>query len=146
MLEDSFRRRTADLVSKFQNDVEALAIGNPSNPAVLASLNGVAKNTIRLLRENKTRSVRQQTSSPKAIDYGAVNAEIDDAVQRVFAAKDSWNKLYGAAPADQPTWRLQTPPSDRSISLTGELLSLAELHESGMLSDAEFAAAKARLL
>jgi membrane protease subunit (stomatin/prohibitin family) len=40
----------------------------------------------------------------------------------------------------------QAQPAAPSANVTAELQKLAELHKSGVLSDAEFAAAKAKLL
>ena len=136
MLEDRFRRRTVELLTSFQHEVEELSRSGPTTADVIARMNGVAKNTIRLLRENKTKSVRTEQAQPGVIDFPSINDEIDDAIQRVFTAKASWRNLQA---------RTATPPPTEQIDLTGELITLAELHQAGVLSDAEFAAAKARL-
>jgi hypothetical protein len=48
--------------------------------------------------------------------------------------------------AAQPTYSAPAPAAAPGTDVTSELQKLAQLHQSGVLSDAEFAAAKQKLL
>jgi hypothetical protein len=48
--------------------------------------------------------------------------------------------------AAQPTYAAPAPAAAPGTDVTSELQKLAQLHQSGVLSDAEFAAAKQKLL
>lgn len=48
--------------------------------------------------------------------------------------------------APQPTYAAPAPSAAPGTDVTAELQKLAQLHQSGVLSDAEFAAAKQKLL
>lgn len=56
-------------------------------------------------------------------------------------ARQAYNPTQAAPPAAAPV-----PAAAAPVDETGELERLAKLHESGALTDAEFAAAKARVL
>lgn len=146
MLEQKFRGRTAELLAQFRAaanvDLETLSLDQ------LASLQGVAKNTVLLLRENKTRCVRREqaaASDPGASEeyananFSEVKREVDAAIDEVLAKKAEFS---------QARVRLlsKTPGADTRIDLTDRLIALAELRRLGILSDQEFAKAKGMIL
>jgi hypothetical protein len=63
------------------------------------------------------------------------------------AAQDQYDEAYQQGAADaQSTQQAYTPPPPAGNDLTAQLQQLAQLHDSGVLSDEEFAAAKQKLL
>lgn len=82
-------------------------------------------------RSNDSDPFKAPNAIPVSTDWGEVRA----AVARL-------RELIDAAHSDQPS----QPASAAPTSLADELRKLAELHESGVLNDTEFSAAKQRLL
>ena len=83
-------------------------------------------------RSNDSDPFKAPNAIPVSTDWGEVRA----AVARL-------RELIDAAHSDQ---RASQPASAAPTSLADELRKLAELHESGVLNDTEFSAAKQRLL
>ena len=61
-----------------------------------------------------------------------------------WAAKDDQDQQQEAAPPEQPA--PAQPQQSQTDSMLSQLKQLGELHESGVLSDAEFAAQKDKIL
>ena len=147
MLEQKYRSRTAELLAAFRNTVSG-DVGELTLPQ-LDSLQGVAKNTVHLLRENKTRCVRHEQAaadpaSPAVAEYGAadfagVKREIDAAIDEVLAKKAELSHARVRLLSSQPT------PVEH-IDLTDQLRVLLDLRNQGVLTDAEFDRAKNKLL
>lgn len=65
--------------------------------------------------------------------------------EQQLAAEQAYHEsMAQQAPVAAPAY--PAPASAPAVDLTAELSKLADLHASGVLTDAEFAAAKARLL
>jgi multidrug resistance efflux pump len=73
---------------------------------------------------------------------GQAQAQAQAQQQQQHAAEVEAARQEGAAQSKGPAPGAAGP----SANVTAELQKLAELHKSGVLSDAEFAAAKAKLL
>jgi Short C-terminal domain len=70
-------------------------------------------------------------------------AQVNDQAQAAYAATQQAPPQQYAEPAPAPTPAPAAAPSDDT---TAELERLAQLHQSGALTDDEFAAAKSKLL
>lgn len=153
-LEENLRRRTASLLSQFDGDTDALKGDGRLSPQAITSLDGIAANSIRLLRENKTNAVRADQANPGSFDLDGVLVVIDKAIHEIFGAKASWHRANELAQADAIIDLhvgnhdvTQPPPVPHGdTDLASGLMALAELRKSGALNDAEFETAKARLL
>lgn len=147
MHEQKYRGRTAELLELFRASSSA---DLPSLSGVeLARLEGVATNTVLLLRENKTQCVRQEQTATGAsgdefagANFASVKGEVDNAIAEVLHKKAEFSAARTALLATEI-------PNDITIDLTGDLtdklLILAELRSSGILTDAEFVLAKNKL-
>ena len=64
------------------------------------------------------------------------------------AAQQQYNQAYEQGAADAQAQQAYAAPVEQApgVDLTAQLQQLAQLHESGVLSDEEFAAAKQKLL
>ena len=69
---------------------------------------------------------------------GEQQAEVNDQAQAAYAATQQ------QAPAPAPAYAPPTPPA--ASGATADLQQLVQFHDSGVLTDEEFSAAKAKLL
>ena len=129
-----FRYRTRALVASFNRNVGA-APGSPTDDE-LRGLEQACTDSIRLLRDHKTVVVRAETADPVSmIDYPGIKNEIDSAITQVLGIKGEWREL-GLLRS-----KAKTPTGDGQQKLD----ALLELHRSGVLTQEEFARAKARI-
>jgi Short C-terminal domain len=81
---------------------------------------------------------------------GAATATVAYRAGQRRAEQDAYNEqaqaAYAATQAAPPAYAAPAPAPAPEADTTAELERLARLHESGALSDEEFAAAKARVL
>ena len=147
MIEQKYRGRTAELLASFRRATS----GDVSERTLdqLDSLQGIAKNTVQLLRENKTRCVREEQAAAdqasaavadyRATDFAGIKQEIDVAIDEVLARKTELSHARVRLLSSQPT-------AAEHIDLTDQLRALVELRNQGVLTDAEFDRAKDKLL
>ncbi len=147
------RCRTNEILQRHGYAQQRITGGLPvSSVAQAASLEGLACETVRLLRENKTMCVREERACIRAllgdegdiidVGYTDAKAEIDRVVQILMNDRAELRVLRQ---------RLSTPSRPRSIpapnsTLVDYVQRLAKLYRDGLLNADEFAAAKARLL
>lgn len=152
MATDTRRARTSEILERYSNeraksDTENLSIAEAAN------LEALITETVRLLRENKTMCVRDEQASAERIGgqrwaatgtidlgYEALKAEIDNAINAMLAEKLEI-RMARAKSTSQPA-----PEAPAVQAANDQLLNLADLHASGILTADEFAAAKARLV
>ena len=125
----------------------------------LADLEGLMRETIRLLRENMAECVRsERTAAEQAggqlaaqtvgedLGYQEAKNELDQAIKALTAQKMRVRDAKDR-PAPEPEAETSDPEPEVDEALNADrLIKLVDLHASGMLTADEFAAAKARLL
>ncbi len=131
------------------------------DPKAFARYDGLARDTVRLLREAKTECVREEARSADEIlgegrrdehvdlGYSSVKLEIDLAIDEVLS-----DKMRFRAPPQAPV--AAEDAIDQEVGETAEALGgrrlldklekLIELRDLGVLSDREFESVKASLL
>jgi len=144
----TLQERTQEILERYRTKRDQLAIdsgGDSFAPEHLTQFEVLARETIRMLRENKTKCVREESAAAErivgssAVDakidlgYSEAKAEIDRAIEDVLVEKSKHR-----APQ-------QVDDKETDTLADKRLQSLTELHESGVLDAKAFEAAKARL-
>ena len=114
-------------------------VGRPSLVGTMARTAVVAGTASAVVGHSAQKQSAQAQAAANAQELDAIKRqqEIDAAVQQATAA---------AAPAPAPAPAAAPAPAVAGPSMLDQLKELAALKEAGILDDAEFAAAKAKLL
>ena len=149
------RDRTNEILERYRSDrarISTAALDNLSTGDV-NRIEGMITEATRLLRENKTDCVRSEQRDAERIggQRWAETSDIDLGYEQV---KDEIDKAIGELNAEKVELRATNPRSSvvamgtpRTQDATNDqLIRLADLHELGILTLEEFAAAKERLL
>ncbi len=156
------QRRTTEILDSYRAGCDEITgeLDGSLLPEQFARFDGLARHTIRLLREAKTECVREEagaaerilghesTGQPLDLGYSAVKLEIDLAIDEVLSDKMRFRPADEEpdAPAPAPRERYVEDSRDSGRRLIDRLEQLAELHRSGVLTDDEFAVAKGAIL
>lgn len=154
--EAQFRDRTA----KVRDDFQAFANDVLERPGEreLVQLERECTDAVRLLRDNKTRLLREVAQSPNhSMNVEAVTAEIDSVIGDVLTQKAQWRERSTRPNPEStpgPTVDAQLslglftldPGAPDDVAIEAKLELLSDLRGSGMLSPDEFAAARAQFI
>lgn len=161
-----FLNRTQAILDDYRYERDPLiALLEADESAAFSRFDLLSRQTIQRLRENKAECVREEqqaatrivgnTASEDHVDlgYSSIKESIDEAIAEVLADKARL-RIYqpNLDVAIQSDRRAQSAPLTTELAESSatnaieKLKQLSELHRSGVLSDAEFATATARIL
>ena len=165
-----FQQRTSEILAQYRRGCDEIMGDHDGHlePEAFARYDGLARDTVRLLREAKTECVREEARSADEIlgegrrdehvdlGYSSVKLEIDLAIDEVLS-----DKMRFRAPRSAPAPNEVTAGSagldvgedaEEHANAVGDqpllerLEKLVELQEFGVLTGAEFESLKASLL
>ena len=115
-------------------------VGTMARTAVIAGTATVVTGAVAGSQQQKA----QQKAAAQQAQAAAQQAQLDAAVQQAVAQQVAAQQV-AAQPAPEPA-AAPAPAAAGGEDVIAQLKKLGELHQAGILDDAEFAAAKAKIL